>query len=113
MTLRSKVLKAASFAMKIHKGQENEFGKDYFSRHVLPVAEIIEMVTEDKDVIAAAYLRNTIEDTDTTYEELLEEFGKRVADLVMEINQEGDTLQKESMMIRYADKLNILSQMDI
>ena len=43
---------------------------------------IVAMMTEDPEVIAAAYLHDVIEDAGVRYEELEEQFGKRVADLV-------------------------------
>lgn len=36
----------------------------------------------------AALLHDTVEDTDTTYEELVEMFGKEVADVVMEVRDD-------------------------
>ena len=43
---------------------------------------IVAMMTDDPEVIAAAYLHDVIEDAGVRYEELEEQFGKRVADLV-------------------------------
>ena len=41
--------------------------------------------TEDEEVIAAAYLHDTLEDTDTTLDELVENFGERVAQFVHDL----------------------------
>ncbi len=109
------------FAEKKHKGQFDDEGKDYFLAHVTQVADIVELITNDEDVICAALLHDTIEDTDTTYEELVEHFGKRVADLVMEVTHEGKKDEKgyyfprlhskEGIMIKFADRLSNLSRM--
>ncbi len=48
---------------------------------------------DDPFVLAAALLHDTIEDTDTTYDELVEAFGKRVADIVAEVTDDK-TLEK-------------------
>jgi (p)ppGpp synthase/HD superfamily hydrolase len=86
---RSKVLKAALFALDKHQGQLDDNGHDYFLSHLMPVAFATGQLTSDDDVICSAYLHDTLEDTDTTYEELAEKFGKRVADLVHELTHEG------------------------
>lgn len=43
-----------------------------------------EAKVSDSVVLAAALLHDAIEDTKTTYEELVQEFGKEVADIVQE-----------------------------
>lgn len=50
--------------------------------HPLETALIASMLTNDEEILAAALLHDTIEDTDVTYEDLKQEFGTRVADLV-------------------------------
>lgn len=112
--------KAAIFAHIQHVDQLDDEGKPYYD-HVLTVAMILRQVTDDPEVIAAGYLHDTIEDTNTTYEELVEEFGQRVADLVMEVTQEGTNdskgyyfprlHSKEGIMIKFADRLSNLSRM--
>ncbi|HEY9454302.1 MAG TPA: HD domain-containing protein, partial [Bradyrhizobium sp.] len=42
----------------------------------------------DAELVAAGWLHDTIEDTDTTREELAEEFGARVADIVVEVTDD-------------------------
>ncbi len=114
--------KAIQFAIEAHKGQKDDAGKDYFIEHVLRVGQIIEMVTDDEEVIAAAYLHDTIEDTTTTYIELVDTFSKRVADLVMEVTYEGKKdnygryfprlKSKDGILIKFADRIQNLSRME-
>ena len=54
--------------------------------HPLAVGEILIQLKMDADTICAGVLHDTLEDTDTTYEELVKLFGKAVADMV-----EGET----------------------
>lgn len=115
-----RVQDAIEFALNAHEGQKDDNGKDYFE-HLSHVVQILKKVTLDKDVIIAGYLHDTIEDTDTTYEDIEKEFGKRVADLVMEVTHEGKAdnkgyyfprlKTKEGIMIKFADRLSNLSRM--
>ena len=77
--------KAMSFAERKHEGQKDDSGDDYYHAHVFPVMEAVSCVTGNSEVIAAAVLHDTIEDTGTTYDELVREFGRYIADLVMEV----------------------------
>lgn len=74
--------RAICFAAEKHSGQTRKMNKVPYIVHPLEVAAIVGTMTEDKDVLAAAVLHDTVEDTDTTIEEIRENFGKRVALLV-------------------------------
>ena len=78
-------LEAAQFAAEKHGGQKRASGDPYII-HPLAVAEILIQLKMDADTIAAGLLHDTLEDTETTYEELSERFGATVAELV-----EGET----------------------
>ena len=47
---------------------------------------LVEAGVTDVDVLQAALLHDTVEDTDTTHEELTQHFGERVAGIVAEVN---------------------------
>ena len=55
-------------------------GLSYFT-HVKYVARVLENLGCDSELIAAGFLHDVIEDTDTTYKQVEKEFGKRVADI--------------------------------
>ncbi len=113
--------KAINFAKEKHKGQLGDEGEDYFF-HLEQTAEILQSVTDNEEIIASAYLHDTLEDTNTVYDELLEEFGRRVADLVYEVTHEGQKDEKgfyfprlkskEAIMIKFADRLSNISRMN-
>lgn len=70
-----------------------EFAKQKFEtaglkNHYLEVGDILqnEFGVEDQSVLTAAILHDTLEDTDTTYEEIEAEFSKEVADYVKEVS---------------------------
>jgi len=114
--------KAQEFAMTKHVGQLDDEGKDYFEAHLLPVQKAVQIFTDDVEVIMASVLHDTIEDTDTTYDELKSEFGKRVADLVYEVTHEvrEDTgghyfprlKSQEAILIKLCDRASNVSRMD-
>ena len=73
--------KAYEFAVSAHKNQKRKSG-DPFVKHPLAVANILSDLKLDSATIVTGLLHDTIEDTKTTYDVVLKEFGKEVADLV-------------------------------
>ncbi len=66
------VRRAAEFARAKHGDTLDDNGQVFFDAHPAKVAELLKVVaSEDENLIAAGYLHDTIEDTDTTYEELV------------------------------------------
>ena len=75
--------KAIVFAVNAHKNVERR-GKGFpYIAHPLEAMSIVASMTNDQELLAAACLHDVLEDTDITYEELKNEFGQRVADLVL------------------------------
>lgn len=79
----SLVTRAKDFAQKAHEGQQRLDGTPYFS-HCEAVAKIIseEWGIRDENLICAAYLHDTIEDTKTTLDEIKINFSDEVASLI-------------------------------
>jgi len=76
-----KLNKAYNFAIKAHKDQKRDSG-DPYSNHPIAVANILTDLKLDSATIATGLLHDTIEDTHATYENIKNEFGKEIADLV-------------------------------
>ena len=116
------VSKAVNFATMKHLGQKDDDGKEYYMSHLHPVMLLTHLLTQDCEVIAAAVLHDVLEDTDTSYEELEKEFGKRVADIVHEVTHEGTNdnygyyfprlKSKEAILIKLLDRASNISRMD-
>lgn len=123
---QERIAKAARFACKAHEGQKRRSGEPYII-HPYAVAEILISMNMDVDTVIAGLLHDTMEDTDTTYETLAEEFGTTVADLVEgetkisalkaknKSQQEAETIRKmffamskdvRVIIIKLADKLH-------
>lgn len=73
--------RAYVFAMKVHGSQMRASGDSYFS-HPLEVAGILTHYRLDTGTIVAALLHDTVEDTETTLEDIQHMFGSDVAHLV-------------------------------
>ena len=75
--------KAIAFAVDAHSGQLRKGTNTPYIVHPMEAASIVSTMTDDREVIAAAVLHDTLEDCEgISYEQLQEAFGKRVADLV-------------------------------
>ena len=74
--------RAIIFAVRAHAGTERR-GKGFpYIVHPMEAVEIVATMTRDQELLAAAALHDTVEDTDTTVEQIREEFGDRIASLV-------------------------------
>lgn len=74
--------RAIIFAVKAHAGTERR-GKGFpYIVHPMEAMEIVASITPDQELLAAAALHDTVEDTDVTIEQIREEFGPRIASLV-------------------------------
>ena len=123
MMLKEKVIEAYEFSKEKHGAQMRKFsGLPYFS-HPKEVARIIENLTSDEDLIITALLHDTLEDTDTTYEEIKDRFGKKIADLVVELTSDDkksikrfgkglylgmkmSTMTTEALIVKLADRFH-------
>lgn len=85
------LLRAASFAAKKHTGQTRKGDEAQpYVNHPLEVANLLSNVgkVEDFDVLIAALLHDTIEDTETTEKEINELFGETVCGYVSEVTDD-------------------------
>lgn len=74
--------RAIIFAVHAHHDTERR-GKGFpYIVHPMEAVEIVSTITSDQELLAAAALHDTIEDTDVTVEDIRREFGDRVAELV-------------------------------
>ena len=80
--------RAIIFAVKAHTGTERR-GKGFpYIIHPMEAMEIVATMTTDQELLAAAALHDTVEDTDVTIEDLKLEFGNRIASLVAQESEE-------------------------
>lgn len=74
--------RAIVFAVRAHAGTERR-GKGFpYIVHPLEAVEIVATITPDQELLSAAALHDTVEDTAVTVEDIRKEFGPRIARLV-------------------------------
>jgi len=122
-----KIARAVHFAALKHKGQRRK-GEDAepYINHLAEVSETLALHTngEDLNLVIAGLLHDTLEDTETTYDELVSAFGHDVADLVKEVTDDKNVPKAErkrlqvenaphkstrAKMIKIADKISNLN----
>ena len=75
------ILRAYNYALKKHGDQKRKSGEPYII-HPTNVAYTIAEIGLDEKTISAALLHDVVEDTDATYSDIVNEFGKEIADMV-------------------------------
>ena len=74
--------RAVIFAVRAHAGTERR-GKGFpYIVHPMEAMEIVATMTADQELLAAAALHDTVEDTGVTVDMLRDEFGERIASIV-------------------------------
>jgi len=92
------LLKALSFAAHKHNDQRRKDPESSpYINHPISLANILcnEGHVTDINVICAALLHDTVEDTQTTPEELEQEFGQDILSIVMEVTDDKDLPKEE------------------
>lgn len=100
------LLRAATFAARKHHGQMRADGAAPYFSHVVRVTLVLShgFGVYDDDVLTAALLHDTVEDTATDYDEIAEQFGIRVADYVMLLTKNA-MLPKKAREEDYEERL--------
>jgi len=80
--LSARFVDAVAFAVRAHGDQRRKGGHIPYVAHLLGVASLVLEAGGDEDLAIAGLLHDTIEDTDTTAQEIEASFGPRVAAIV-------------------------------
>jgi GTP diphosphokinase / guanosine-3',5'-bis(diphosphate) 3'-diphosphatase len=103
------VLRAAMFAAEKHRTQRRKDIETPFINHPIQLAYIlVQAGIEDPVVLAAALLHDTIEDTNTTHDEIEIVFGHEVANIVAECSDDKrlGKLERKQEQIERAAKIS-------
>lgn len=104
------LLRAADFAARKHRDQRRKDPEaSPYINHPIAVARLLSEVggIADAEILAAALLHDTIEDTETTGNELEAEFGPRVRSLVEDVTDDK-SLEKAERKRRQAEHASTL-----
>lgn len=99
------ISEAAELAARRHSGMARKGrGNEPYVNHLAEVANLLSQATggADAELVAAGWLHDTIEDTETTHDELAQRFGLRVAGLVAEVTDDM-TLSKSERRARQVE----------
>ena len=119
------VEKAAQFAMEAHNGQTRKYTGAPYWTHPNRVAHLVAQETDDPEVIAAAYLHDTVEDTAVTLQDIDREFGTTVTGLVNRLtnrytkeaypewNREKRKMLEANRLAHVSDEAKLIKRMDI
>jgi guanosine-3',5'-bis(diphosphate) 3'-pyrophosphohydrolase len=117
------LLKALTFAAHKHRDQRRKDAQaSPYINHPIALADVLvnEAGVSDVKVLCAALLHDTIEDTETTPEELEREFGREIAEIVMELTDNkmlkkrtrkrmqiahAASASREAKLVKLADKI--------
>jgi GTP diphosphokinase / guanosine-3',5'-bis(diphosphate) 3'-diphosphatase len=105
------ILEALTFASEKHRHQRRkDVQSSPYINHPIAVARTLKVEggVHDATVICAALLHDTIEDTDTTYEELQTVFGDAIADMVLEVSDDKSLSQadRKRLQIEHAHRIS-------
>lgn len=106
--------KALAFAAEKHKGQVRKFEAKPYIYHPMDVSLIASTITLDENILAAALLHDTLEDTDTTKEDIIDLFGEKVLQLILSEteNKYSSLPKRETWKKRKEEALNVLKNSD-
>ena len=101
------ILRAASFAAHKHRNQRRKDAHaSPYINHPLALARVLAEVggVSDAATLCAALLHDTVEDTETTEQELVDAFGAEIAGIVMEVTDDKtfDKARRKQLQIEHA-----------
>ena len=99
---------AERFGSIKHKGQMRKFSGEPYFEHPKRVASIVKRFKKSHkldQLISSAFLHDTIEDTNTTYEDLNKLFGSLVASIVKELSSDPEEIKKVGKSQYLSDKM--------
>jgi guanosine-3',5'-bis(diphosphate) 3'-pyrophosphohydrolase len=123
------VLRAAAFAAEKHRNQrrKDEEASPYINHPIQLAYILVQADIEDPLVLAAALLHDTIEDTQTTLDELEIVFGHEIANIVAECSDDkaltklarkqaqvdhAATISRRAKLVKLADKIANVSDIN-
>ena len=107
------LIKAMSFAAHKHKDQRRKDKEaSPYINHPIGLAEVLVNVGNVTAIntICAALLHDTVEDTETTQEELTETFGAEISDIVMEVTDDKSLSREDRKQAQIDHAMHLSSE---
>jgi GTP diphosphokinase / guanosine-3',5'-bis(diphosphate) 3'-diphosphatase len=119
----NRLLSAIAFAAHKHRDQRRKDAvASPYINHPIALANVLanEAGVDDERILIAAVLHDTVEDTETTEQELVREFGKEISDIVLEVTDDqslskaerkrlqvehAGTISRRAKIVKLADKI--------
>jgi (p)ppGpp synthase/HD superfamily hydrolase len=97
---------AYEYAKEMHKDQIRKFvNQPYFDAHILKVNSIVKNYSRSEILSCSSLLHDVIEDSfediDVGYNVLLRKFGKKIADIVLELTSDKEEIEKYTTKADY------------
>lgn len=108
-------VRALKFATGKHSGQVRKWTGAEYMQHPVAVSHILRKHSAPELLRVVALLHDTLEDTNTTYVELVENFGAEVADLVQDLTdvsrpEDGNRATRKRMDLEHSMKADVRAQ---
>ncbi len=119
----NRLLSALAFAAHKHRDQRRKDAvASPYINHPIALANVLanEGDVDDERVLIAAVLHDTVEDTETSEQELIREFGQEIASIVLEVTDDqllptaerkrlqvehASTISRQAKLVKLADKI--------
>jgi len=106
--------RAREFATNAHQriGQRRKYTNQPYDSHLAAVAKLVEEVADDAEMIAAAWLHDTVEDTPATLDDIEKNFGAAVAEMVEELTDvsmasDGNRAQRKEIDRNHSSQASV------
>ena len=106
--------KAIEFAAHVHSGMYRKGNHQPYIFHPLEVLSLVSLMTDDDEILSAAILHDTVEDTPATIEDIKSLFGERVAKLVNYESEDkkGQVNKAGTWVERKQEAIDVLYRVD-
>jgi GTP diphosphokinase / guanosine-3',5'-bis(diphosphate) 3'-diphosphatase len=109
----NELIKTMAFAAAKHRDQRRkDVCASPYINHPIQLVDVLtnEAGVTDINVLQAAVLHDTIEDTTTTKEELEQHFGQRICNIVLEVSDDGNLCRNERKQAQISDAAELSNE---
>ena len=103
------IRKARYYATQAHKriNHRRKYTDQPYAIHLKAVADLVSSVSDDPEMIAAAWLHDTVEDTPVTFQDIEKEFGAGIMQLVSDLTDVSKTSDGNRAVRKAIDRAHL------